>query len=205
MPIGRPQVVSLIDAQVGLMRKSAKARLAMACPKKGERLKVTEQFRAKVLGVASQLLIFGRHRSRARRRTEPSHQRPWTSREPDTCWCVGNWVRKPGRKSYGLPRRDRACLGDRFNVLAWAIQHSEHWSRCCLGGRIARMGPPMPVSGRSGFLPQDRRAWLLAIGKRLRAEYAAVEEPLPERLAALLKQLEEPSAANVATTAMRRP
>jgi hypothetical protein len=67
------------------------------------------------------------------------------------------------------------------------------------------MGPPMPVSGRSGFLPQDRRAWLLAIGKRLRAEYAAVEEPLPERLAALLKQLEEPSAANVATTAMRRP
>jgi len=186
------------------MRKSAKARLAMACPKTGERLKVTEQFRAKVLGVASQLLIFGRHLSRARRRTEPSHQRPWTSREPDTCWCVGNWVRKPGRKSYDLPRRDRACLGDRFNVLAWAIQHSEHWSRCCLGGRIARMGPPMPVSGRSGFLPQDRRAWLLAIGKRLRAEYAAVEEPLPERLAALLKQLEEPSAANVATTAMRR-
>src|ERR1700716_2897299 len=35
------------------MRKSAKARLAMACPKTGERLKVTEQFRAKVLGVAS--------------------------------------------------------------------------------------------------------------------------------------------------------
>ena len=67
------------------------------------------------------------------------------------------------------------------------------------------MGPPMPVSGRSGFLPQDRRAWLLAIGKRLRAEYAAVEEPLPERLAALLKQLEEPPAANVGTTAMRRP
>jgi anti-sigma factor NepR-like protein len=36
----------------------------------------------------------------------------------------------------------------------------------------------------------DRRAWLLAIGRRLRAEYDAVKEPLPSRLAELVKQLE---------------
>jgi Anti-sigma factor NepR len=36
----------------------------------------------------------------------------------------------------------------------------------------------------------DRRAWLLAIGRRLRAEYDAVKEPLPPRLAELVKQLE---------------
>jgi hypothetical protein len=66
------------------------------------------------------------------------------------------------------------------------------------------MGSPMPVSGRNGYLPQDRRTWLLAIGNRLKTEYGAVEEALPERLAALLKQLEEPPA-NVATTTMRRP
>jgi hypothetical protein len=36
-----------------------------------------------------------------------------------------------------------------------------------------------------------RTAWLLEIGRRLRAEYTAVQEPVPERLAALIKQLEE--------------
>ncbi len=36
----------------------------------------------------------------------------------------------------------------------------------------------------------DRREWLLAIGRRLRAEYDAIKEPVPERLAALIKQLE---------------
>jgi hypothetical protein len=46
------------------------------------------------------------------------------------------------------------------------------------------------MSRRSGLLPQDGKTWLLAIGQRLRAEYAALEEPLPERLAALLAQLE---------------
>jgi Anti-sigma factor NepR len=33
---------------------------------------------------------------------------------------------------------------------------------------------------------------MLAIGRRLRAEYDAVAEPVPERLAALVKQLEAP-------------
>ena len=35
--------------------------------------------------------------------------------------------------------------------------------------------------------------WLLAIGQRLRAEYPAVEEPVPERLAGLLRQVEMPA------------
>lgn len=42
-----------------------------------------------------------------------------------------------------------------------------------------------------GLLPEDETAWLLAIGRRLRAEYAALEEPIPERLAALVAQLEK--------------
>jgi hypothetical protein len=40
--------------------------------------------------------------------------------------------------------------------------------------------------------PLDRRAWLLAIGRRLRVEYDAIAEPVPPRLAALVKQLEMP-------------
>ena len=42
-------------------------------------------------------------------------------------------------------------------------------------------------------LPQDRKEWLLAIGQRLRAEYAAVGDPIPDRLAALVAQLEGPA------------
>jgi hypothetical protein len=33
-----------------------------------------------------------------------------------------------------------------------------------------------------------RRPWLLAIGQSLQAEYSTVEQPVPERLAALLKE-----------------
>jgi hypothetical protein len=40
----------------------------------------------------------------------------------------------------------------------------------------------------------DPREWLLAIGRRLRADYYAVNEPVPERLAALVKQLETETA-----------
>jgi hypothetical protein len=46
------------------------------------------------------------------------------------------------------------------------------------------------MASRSGFLPDDRRQWLLAIGQRLRAEYSALRDPIPERLGALLAQLE---------------
>ena len=36
--------------------------------------------------------------------------------------------------------------------------------------------------------------WLMAIGDRLRAEYKDIELPLPERLAALLEQLNDAGA-----------
>jgi hypothetical protein len=42
-------------------------------------------------------------------------------------------------------------------------------------------------SERRGILA--RRPWLLAIGQRLRAEYNAANQPVPERLVALLKEL----------------
>ncbi len=46
----------------------------------------------------------------------------------------------------------------------------------------------MPVP--SEYSPLDRIPWLLAIGERLRAEYDSWTEPLPERLAVLIAQLE---------------
>ena len=42
-------------------------------------------------------------------------------------------------------------------------------------------------SARPDVLP--RKPWLLAIGRVLAAEYTAVREPVPERLAALLRKL----------------
>ncbi len=39
------------------------------------------------------------------------------------------------------------------------------------------------------------RTWLLAIGRRLKADYDAIADPVPPRLAALVKQLEMPSTA----------
>jgi hypothetical protein len=36
---------------------------------------------------------------------------------------------------------------------------------------------------------EDKAAWLLAIGQRLRVEYDAVMEPMPPRLTALLDEL----------------
>jgi hypothetical protein len=44
---------------------------------------------------------------------------------------------------------------------------------------------------RDRLLPEDETAWLLAIGRRLRTEYATIEEPITERLAALVAQLEK--------------
>ncbi len=41
------------------------------------------------------------------------------------------------------------------------------------------------------------RKCLLAIGQQLRAEYPAVEEPVPERLAALLHKVEMPATVVV--------
>jgi hypothetical protein len=49
------------------------------------------------------------------------------------------------------------------------------------------------MSDRDQLYPLDRRAWLLAIGRRLRVEYDAISEPVPPRLAALVNQLESPA------------
>jgi aminoglycoside 6'-N-acetyltransferase I len=43
----------------------------------------------------------------------------------------------------------------------------------------------------------SRKPWLLAIARRLATEYTAVREPVPERLAALLKKLEGPAAVSL--------
>jgi hypothetical protein len=64
------------------------------------------------------------------------------------------------------------------------------------------------MAGRSEVLPQDRRQWLLAIGQRLRAEYSAVKDPIPERLATLLAQLDAPThtaPVDKAEGALERP
>ena len=53
----------------------------------------------------------------------------------------------------------------------------------------------------SGLLPEDRKAWLLAIGQRLKAEYDASAQPVPPRLAALVKKLEAPAVASVPESA----
>jgi hypothetical protein len=47
------------------------------------------------------------------------------------------------------------------------------------------------MSDRDQLYPLD--AWLLAIGRRLRVEYDAIAEPVPPRLAVLVKQLETPA------------
>ena len=45
--------------------------------------------------------------------------------------------------------------------------------------------------------PQDRTAWLLGIGRRLRAEYnVLLAAPLPPRLAVLVRQLENSAKAS---------
>jgi hypothetical protein len=49
------------------------------------------------------------------------------------------------------------------------------------------------MSDRDQLYPLDQKAWLLAIGRRLRVEYDAIAEPVPPRLAALVKQLETPA------------
>ena len=49
------------------------------------------------------------------------------------------------------------------------------------------------MSDRDQLYPLDQKEWLLAIGRRLRVEYDAIAEPVPPRLAALVKQFETPA------------
>jgi hypothetical protein len=57
----------------------------------------------------------------------------------------------------------------------------------------SRTSVEVPMSDRDQLYPLDQRAWLLAIGQRLRVGYDAIAEPVPPRLAALAKQLETPA------------
>jgi len=53
-------------------------------------------------------------------------------------------------------------------------------------------------------LPYQRR-WLLEIGRHLKADYDATAEPVPPRLAALVKQLEMSSTAESSQKETGRP
>jgi hypothetical protein len=54
------------------------------------------------------------------------------------------------------------------------------------------------MSGTRDSLAPERKAWLLAIGRRLRADYDALKEPVPEGLAALIRKLEQPARTGAA-------
>jgi hypothetical protein len=53
----------------------------------------------------------------------------------------------------------------------------------------------MMIREREASVLPYGRTWLLAIGRHLKADYDATAEPVPPRLAALVKQLEMPSTA----------
>ena len=81
----------------------------------------------------------------------------------------------------------------------WA-RRAEVSSACERTPRAARAGRGQRGQGMPGQSERcdilARRPWLLAIGQWLRTEQNAVEQPVPERLAALLKELEEPPPAS---------
>jgi hypothetical protein len=57
--------------------------------------------------------------------------------------------------------------------------------------RLASVAPPRAcVSSYNPLLPQNRTAWLLEIGQKLRIGYDDIAEPMPPHLTALLKLLE---------------
>jgi hypothetical protein len=84
------------------------------------------------------------------------------------------WARRAGeaRASKSTPRAGRASRSQRI---------------IGLGQTALVMEGELP-SGQEREDILARRPWLLAIGQSLQAEYSAVEQPVPERLAALLKQ-----------------
>src|SRR4029450_10425687 len=63
-----------------------------------------------------------------------------------------------------------------------------------MSGR-SRTSVEVPMSDRDQLYLLDQRAWLLAIGRRLRVEYDAIAEPVPPRLAALVKSKRLPKGS----------
>src|SRR4029077_3975247 len=83
--------------------------------------------------------------------------------------------------------RLRHSSESRARKSCWELDtQSGRWT---MSGR-SRTSVEVPMSDRDQLYPLDQRAWLLAIGRRLRVEYDTIAEPVPPRLAALVKQLE---------------
>ena len=74
----------------------------------------------------------------------------------------------------------------------WA-RRAEVSSACESTPRTALISRSQRVQRRSGQSERRdilaRRSWLRELGHWLRAEYSAADQPVPERLAALLKEL----------------
>jgi hypothetical protein len=85
-----------------------------------------------------------------------------------------------------------------------SISQSVYWLWSGRPRNSCREGKPMRnPSARPDIL--TRQPWLLALGQVLRGEYTEVEQPVPERLAALVKKLESrpPVMARQSTTPHR--
>ena len=71
----------------------------------------------------------------------------------------------------------------------------EKWRRRSKSLRAAVTGSPSKKEGDDTLV---RWPWLLAIGQGLQSEYAVLnKQPLPKRLAALLKKLTSPTVTDV--------
>ncbi len=90
----------------------------------------------------------------------------------------------------------------------WLALAAMTLARRALSRSLAQEGPPSMLESEGRMRAPERRdvlagtKWLLTIGQQLRAEYPAVEEPVPERLAALLEQVEKPPQPGPATNVL---
>jgi hypothetical protein len=89
------------------------------------------------------------------------------------------------RASRGIAKRS-AVKDDREAEIVMTVYPAEFHRRCEQKWE-RRAASSLYESAR-------RMPWLLEIGRTLRAELDAVEQPFSERLAAILKELERPTA-----------
>src|SRR5262249_30696701 len=102
----------------------------------------------------------------------------------------GGSVRASRFLARGLPRALATIISSTKLVAVGNPTHSRDVEQC-RGGRVPRWRCSCLTATK--LYPLDRRAWLLAIGRRLRVEYDAIAKPVPPRLAALVNQLETPA------------
>ena len=90
----------------------------------------------------------------------------------------------------------------------WLALAAMTLARRALSRSLAQEGPPSILESEGRMRAPERRdvlagtKWLLTIGQQLRAEYPAVEGPLPERLAALLQRVETMARLGPATNVL---